>query len=700
MINRVVEFLREYDLCDKTIVVGFSGGYDSMCLLDVLSKIKDLPEFINLSIISAHFNHNWRGEESLWEQEACRLFATSKGFEFYSKTAPNWLKKTENDARIARYEFFEEVVEDFDADAVFTAHNKDDNAETVLYRAVKGTGIVGLKGISVKRDLFYRPLLKVSRAEILDYCEKNNLKPNHDSSNDDTSYRRNYIRLNILPALEKINPSVKEALNTLADVAQSEDLIIQEYLDGIKQSVFSDEKILSEEYKSLSLPVKKRIIYDYLQLFDLDYDFKKIKDIFDFIELNLDKRNGNTYSLTSGTWLYVDEKVIEIIPNRRIEERIEYNKEYVIDGEGEYVIGEHKLIIKPYVARDVFIFPEATANFVYVDLSNIKQPLVLRHRKDGDVIKGFVTHKRNPLEMSLYDIIGEYIIDNSGDVYIGLENIREINKEYWISIVNTENDDNDILKCSWLLKEENDISYGVDEFNFVQELINVPFDENNSTDRTNEELYNVIKKNVDNMYMWALQEHLGGKDINKSMRYYRPDGVVSSKGPYYKFDVDNILYKIERGYKEYNHLNSEIINLEPGEHYEYVRYINNVVDIKPLTWVLLGFDYTRITGRIINDEYPKWTLSMAGDKLYIEEDLQEDEVITTHNGLYFTYLFEEIGMYKIKLEIIDINGNKYEFEKPIVIVDKDANYEMYHTLKDEYDKYIEEKNERSLIYLN
>ena len=321
-------------------------------------------------------------------------------------------------------------------------------------------------------------------------------------------------------------------------------------------------------------------------------------------------------------------------------------------------------------------------------------------KNDGDVIKGFVTRKRNPLEITLSDIVGEYIID--GDVYTGLENIQEINKEYWISIVNTEDDGDDILKCSWLQKEENNISYGVDVFNFIRELINVPFDENNSyvTDWTKDELFNVIKKNVDNMYMWALQEHLGGKDINKSMRYYRPDGVISSKGPYYKFDVENILYKISRGYKEYDHLNSEIINLEPGKHYEYVRYINSVVDIKPLTWVLLGFDYTQITGRIINDEYPKWTLSMIGDKLYIEEDVQEDEVITTHNGLYFTYLFENVGMYKIKLEIIDINGNKYEFEKPIVIVDDDANYKMYHTLKDEYDKYIEAKNERNLIYLN
>ena len=74
----------------------------------------------------------------------------------------------------------------------------------------------------------------------------------------------------------------------------------------------------------------------------------------------------------------------------------------------------------------------------------------------------------------------------------------------------------------------------------------------------------------------------------------------------------------------------------------------------------------------------------------------KDKIITTHCGLYFTYLFEHEGIYKIKLEVLDINGNRYEIEKPIVIVDKNANYEMYHTLKDEYDKYLEEKSERNL----
>ena len=387
MIDRVISFLKEYELQDKTIIVGFSGGYDSMCLLDILSKIKEQEGFWDLNIIAAHFNHNWRGEEALKEQEVCRLFAASRGVEFYTRTASPSVKKTENDARIARYEFFEEAMEEYDADAVFTAHNKDDNAETVLYRVIKGTGLVGLKGISVRRNCFYRPFLKISRAEIVDYCNKNNLNPNNDSSNADTSYRRNYLRLNVIPALEKINPSVKDSLNTLAEVCSSENAIIEEYLTDIRAKVFVEDRIVSSEFKKLSKPVKMRLLHEYIQKFDLDYDFKKIKEVYDFIENNIGQRNGSTLSLATARWLYADDKIVETIPHRSTKEKPAL--EIVIDGEGEYEVGDKKLVLKKYVERDVFIFPEAAANFVYVDLSKIKLPLTLRNRRDGDVINPF-----------------------------------------------------------------------------------------------------------------------------------------------------------------------------------------------------------------------------------------------------------------------------------------------------------------------
>jgi len=321
-------------------------------------------------------------------KDFCRIFAASKGFEFVTKTAPAGIKKSENEARILRYEFFDEVLEDYDADAVFTAHNKDDNAETILYRVIKGTGLVGLKGISKKRGYFYRPLLNITRSEIVEYCEANNLSPNKDSSNMDTTYRRNFLRLNVIPLLEKINPNVKESLNTLAEVANSENDIIEEYLKTLRGRVFEQERIVSQEYKILSKPVKLRFLHEFIQSIDLDYDYKKVNEIYEFIEQNINKKNGSTISLATALWLYVDEKTIETIPGKK--KAIEkFNEIIEIDSEGEYKIGDRTLIIKSYEPNEIFIFPESTASFVYVDLSKVKLPMYARTRKDGDIINPF-----------------------------------------------------------------------------------------------------------------------------------------------------------------------------------------------------------------------------------------------------------------------------------------------------------------------
>ena len=389
LVARVAEFLKKYNLQDKTLVVGFSGGYDSMCLLDILAKVKELPDFYEMTVVAAHFNHNWRGEESLREQEVCRIFASAKGMEFYTKIASKNIKKTENDARIARYEFFEEAYEEFDADAVLTAHNYDDNAETLLYRIIKGTGILGLKGIAEKRSFFYRPLLKTKRSEILDYCSKNNLSPNIDSSNSNTAYKRNYLRLNVIPSLEKINPNVKESINILSEIAKNDNEIIEEYLTPIRKKLFNGDKLIPNVYKTLSKPVKLRFLHEYIKMLNLDYDNKKIKEIFEFIEENIVKKNGSTKSLATALWLYADDKIVEVIPPRDNKKSERINVVVEINGVGEYSYGEKVFNIKKYEENELFVFPESTSTFAYVDLSKIKTPLYLRTRRDGDIISPF-----------------------------------------------------------------------------------------------------------------------------------------------------------------------------------------------------------------------------------------------------------------------------------------------------------------------
>src|SRR5574344_301352 len=178
LIQNVELFLKKYKLeKQKKILVAFSGGVDSMCLADILAK---LSSKYNFKVILIHLNHNWRGIESKQEEENAKDFAKSKNIEFYSETLPIDTPHTETAARELRYEFFENCAKKFNSKTVLTAHNANDNAETILYRITKGTGIIGLCGIREQRDIFYRPLLTVERKDIENYCKLNNLTPNID----------------------------------------------------------------------------------------------------------------------------------------------------------------------------------------------------------------------------------------------------------------------------------------------------------------------------------------------------------------------------------------------------------------------------------------------------------------------------------------------------------------------------------------
>ena len=146
MINKVKNFLKKHGLNDsnKTFVVGFSGGYDSMCMLDILYRISEKSGF---KLIALHLNHNWRGREAEIEQENCERYCKEKNIQLYTETLPAGTPKTETVAREKRQEFFKKCYKKFNADGLFLAHTKSDNTETILYRLSKGTGVKGLCGI-------------------------------------------------------------------------------------------------------------------------------------------------------------------------------------------------------------------------------------------------------------------------------------------------------------------------------------------------------------------------------------------------------------------------------------------------------------------------------------------------------------------------------------------------------------------------
>ncbi len=329
-----------------------------MCLLDILYKL-------GYDIAAVHLNHNWRGKESLKEAQNCENFAKSRNIKYYSEILPDDVEKTETAAREARYKFFKRCAEKFNSKVVFTAHNYDDNAETVLYRIIKGTGTIGLQGISEHRDIFYRPLLKTLRSEIEEYIKTNNLSPNVDSSNYNSKYKRNLIRNEIMPILQNINPKVKQALNSLSELAVEENELINSYLP---------ENILKA-----SAGEQKRLIYKLLADNNIEYDRKKIENIQKFIEENKNSKSGKTISLNENLWFFVNNKKTEIV-TKNIK-----NTDYIrINKCGNYKFEDYTFSIAPFEG-DIQKFPSDNEFKAYVSLKNIN--FELRHRLDGDRIQ-------------------------------------------------------------------------------------------------------------------------------------------------------------------------------------------------------------------------------------------------------------------------------------------------------------------------
>lgn len=356
----IVEEVRDFIEKNKlsgTFIVAFSGGYDSMCLLDILKKLK-------YDIVAVHLNHNWRGKESLADEQNCSEFAKNNNIKYYTETLDDDIEKTETAAREARYEFFERCAKKFNSKVVFTAHNFNDNAETVLYRIIKGTGTIGLQGISENRGIFYRPLLKITREEIENYCKLNNLSPNIDSSNYDTNYKRNFIRHKILPVLKEINPRVIESLNTLSEIAKEDNCLIDKYLPSNILDANSTEQ--------------KRIIYKILNNHNLDYDKKKIDYIQNFVEGNKHSKSGKKMSLTNDLWLFANNKKVEVIKNT------EKNQDEInITHTGKYYFDGYEFEIEK-VENTPSSFPKDKDFKAYIETEDIN--FTLRHRKDGDKI--------------------------------------------------------------------------------------------------------------------------------------------------------------------------------------------------------------------------------------------------------------------------------------------------------------------------
>lgn len=389
LINETIKsFLTDYEIDNPDLVylIGFSGGYDSMCLLHCLKNI------CNNAIIAIHLNHNWRGEESDSEEKNCHDFCKNIGVEFYSEKLSSDIDKNETDARIERYEFFKRCSQKFNSKIIFTAHNKNDNAETLLYRIAKGTGITGLSGINPQRDIYYRPLLNIEREEIENYCKMNNLTPNIDSSNDDIIHKRNLIRKNIIPQLKEINPKVLDSLNRLSTSAFEDTQIVDEYISKIKKDIVKNNKYSTTGFFNQSKAVQLRLLYDLISPFVIqNYDRERFLTVLDFIEQNKNSKSGKVCSITTDKNLFINNKYFTLITNEKKNSNI-----LKINKIGLYEFNGKRISIEEYDKS-----AETQKDAILVDLSEFSFDFELRTRQDGDFIQPYKLNGHQKLKKYL-----------------------------------------------------------------------------------------------------------------------------------------------------------------------------------------------------------------------------------------------------------------------------------------------------------
>ncbi|MDD5937888.1 MAG: tRNA lysidine(34) synthetase TilS [Clostridiales bacterium] len=207
-LDRVRALAEEYAMLPPggTVLCAVSGGADSMCLLHLLSRRE------GITLHAAHFDHALRGAESDADAQFVRDWCAEHGIPFHlgrgdvAAEAAAAGQGIEETARELRYAFLQETAREIGADVIATAHNADDNAETLLFHLARGTGLQGLSGIPPRRGNVVRPLLTTSRAEILAYLEEYGVPHREDSSNSDQRYSRNRLRAQVMPVLRELNP--------------------------------------------------------------------------------------------------------------------------------------------------------------------------------------------------------------------------------------------------------------------------------------------------------------------------------------------------------------------------------------------------------------------------------------------------------------------------------------------------------------
>ena len=357
------------------IVVGCSGGPDSMALLDMLLKIRNK---YHLFIVVATVNYNVR-EESVEEFNYVRKYCEDNDLIFESKSVSNYSNENfEFEARVIRYRFFKELVKKYNLNYIMVAHHSDDLIETIMMKIVRGSNLKGYSGfkkiVDFKDFKIVRPLIGFTKAELIKYCDNNNIKYYVDSSNNNTEYTRNRFRKVLLPFFKEENNEVHKKFLKFSNTLNDTYNYVSRERDKALDRCYKDNSILIDKFLLEDEFIQKEILY-YLLSELYDNDLYLVYDKHIELIMNLINSNKANSSINIPDGYIVNKKYNKISFDKN-----KNSKDYLYEF-NDYIELNNGHSIKKVDSVD------NNSNYICrLDSKELKLPLIVRNRRDGDRI--------------------------------------------------------------------------------------------------------------------------------------------------------------------------------------------------------------------------------------------------------------------------------------------------------------------------
>ena len=378
LFREILKVNKKYNLIEinDIIVVGFSGGPDSVFLVEMLKRLQN---FINFNIYLVHINHLLRGEDADSDEKFSIEYAKKNNLEIFIKRIPvkeiaKEIGKTlEEVGREERYKFFSEIYEKVGATKIATAHNKDDQIETFLFRLIRGTSLQGLEGIKIKNNNVIRPISEIYKKDILEYLNKNEIQYKIDKTNFENEFTRNSIRLDLIPFIEeryniKFKDKIFSLIKEIRENNQNNSLNLSDYTD-------SENRIILKKTKFLSNFDKKNLLSLFLNKKNIEVNRNKIDEISSLIKNNGTKKIDldKSYRIVKDyTYLYIEDKKENcVINNNVIQVKIP----------SEQIFDNFKITVSTVENLDI---PKQKNQYLLDAIYN--DIIEVRYRKEGDRI--------------------------------------------------------------------------------------------------------------------------------------------------------------------------------------------------------------------------------------------------------------------------------------------------------------------------